>query len=460
MDNFTSNRILVVDDEEMTRDMIIHVIRPYFSEVDEADDGVAAINAVNRKIYDVILLDMQLPKVSGMEVLAHVHSTAISTPVIILTGVQDVKLAVEAMKQGAYDYLMKPFDIEELLVTLKKAIAFRNLNISVAANERIKAHAYSTIEPVGCNPKWLDTLESAKKLAATDLLIYIQGDTGTGKEVLAQYIHNNSPRKDKPYVVVDCGVIPDSLIESELFGHVKGAFTGAENTKEGLVEYAQSGTIMLDEIGHINERIQQILLKFVETKTFRRIGDTETRTVDVRIIVATNKDLEKEVEHGRFRIDLWYRLNGIKLIIPPLCERPEDIPLLANYFLQRFNRNGIDRKRFSSETLDTLCSYKWPGNIRELQSVIQRACALSRSEEILADELGLLTSPQSFGQQYPVSNSSALVPLREIEMQHIKIVLDAIGWNISKAAKILGIGRVTLHTKIKEYVIKKPREID
>jgi DNA-binding NtrC family response regulator len=444
--------ILVVEDNKENQDVLKAALAGASVNVSVADDGAAAINAVNTGVYDAILLDLELPCVSGMEVLSHARSQAPLTPVIILTGSHDVRLVVEAMNKGAHDYLTKPFNIDQLMLTLERAFEFRDLKNSATIAERLRQFAVSDDAVIGTSQVWLETLARARDFARSDLLVFLSGETGSGKEVLAHYIHRHSLRKDHPFVVVDCGSIPDSLVESELFGHERGAYTGAETSKEGLVELAHGGTLFLDEIGHIDLRFQQKILKFVETKTFRRVGDTKVRSVDVRIIAATNKSLPKEIEAGRFRSDLWYRLNVMKLDIPPLRQRPEDIPVFIEHICRKFTHNG-QRTTVSPAALQALRSYAWPGNVRELQSTIQRALAVSFSGRIEVRDLGLDGSEAAASRRSPDAAPSPALSLRDVEKGHILSVLRSMEGNITRSAKVLGIGRNTLHAKLKEYQI-------
>lgn len=449
----TSHSILIVEDDEQYQELLKENLRGTYANVAVAPDGVAAINQINTTFFDVILLDLELPRVSGIEVLAHVKDHSPSTPVIILTGSLDIRKVVEAMKMGAYDYLTKPPVTDELLVTLERAIEFRTLKNSAAIAERAKQFSSMDDSVVGVSKLWMEMLDRARNFAQSDLLVFLTGETGVGKEVLANYIHRHSFRKDQSFVSVDCGAIPDNLIESELFGHEKGAFTSAEGSKEGLVELAHGGTLFLDEIGHIDPKFQQKILKFVETKTFRRVGGTKLKTVDVRIIAATNKNIPIEIDAGRFRSDLWYRLNVMKLDIPPLRQRPDDIPVLAEYFCRKYTHNGSGTY-FSSSALQALRSYAWPGNARELQSTIQRALAVSFTGCIEVRDLGLESTEVVVTRPSSDSDVSALTSLKDAEKNHIVKVLRAHDWNISKAAKLLGIGRNTLHAKLKEYNIQ------
>lgn len=431
-------------------------------EVETAADGSEAINKINKSLYDVIVLDLHMPRVDGFEVLEHVREHSPSTEVIIVTAVHDLKTAVRAIKLGAYDYVGKPVQLGELGLVLERCLEKRSLANSAALLQRSLERAGADNPAVGQSDVWLAMLEKARKFAETDALVYLEGETGSGKEVLAKYIHLSSNRREKAFVAVDCGVIPENLIETELFGYAKGAYTGAVSAKAGLVELAHSGTLFLDEIGHADATFQQKLLKFVETKSFRRVGDTAERSVDVRIIAATNKNLEAEIRSGRFRSDLWYRLNVMKLEVPPLRARRGDARFLAEYFLRKFSHTRTP-KVISPDAVAAIDTYAWPGNVRELQSVVQRAIALSDDDTITVEDLGLDTRVKAATstKQEALDESgtgSQLISLREAERSHVGNVLAAVDWNVSRAAKVLQIGRNTLYLKMQEYGIQRPRE--
>ncbi|MBU1298835.1 MAG: sigma-54 dependent transcriptional regulator [Bacteroidetes bacterium] len=440
------SRILIVDDDAEFRNIItIGISNNLDSEIDEAEDGVRAINFINTKYYDLVLLDFQMPQIKGMEVLEYIKLNVPSTEVIMITGTNDIQLAIQAIKKGAYDYITKPIRTDQLLISINRALEAHYLRQKLNAIERCRIED----KIIGESEVWLALLEKAKVYANSDALIYIEGETGSGKEVIAKYIHLNSPRKSKPLITVDCSVIADSIIESELFGHVKGAYTGAESAKEGLIELSNEGILFIDEIGSIEKKFQQKLLKFVETKTIRRMGDLHEKTIDTRIIVASNKNLQHEIKEGRFIEDLWYRLNVLKLTVPPLRNRKEDILPLANYFAKRFS-HGTEAKIIKTETAELLEKYSWPGNIRELQTTIQRACLISDDGYITPEDISLETHISNVLHSTNVN----LISLWEAEKNHIVSVLDNVNWNISKAAKILQIGRNTLYGKLKEYNLK------
>ncbi|MGH2567048.1 MAG: sigma-54-dependent transcriptional regulator, partial [Bacteroidota bacterium] len=381
----------------------------------------------------------------------------LDTQVIMLTGVSDIKLAVECMQLGAYTYLTKPHSADELLATIDRAVERKRLTVeNKALKTELARHALSS-DLVGNSKPFLEVIKLSAKVAPTDSVVLIQGPSGTGKELIASFLHKNSLRAERPFVALNCASIPETLIESELFGHEKGAFTDAIATKQGLVEIANAGTLFLDEIGEISLMMQPKLLRFLQTGEYRRVGGNKNLHADVRIISATNKDLRSEVGNGRFREDLLYRVNVITLPLPPLRERKEDIPLLVDYFLKKRVRTK-DAIRIDPKALELLTKYDWPGNVRELENVIERAAILCHNGVIRVDDLALPIGMRPLlGQQSaaggPLLGSS--VSMREIEKAHIDGVLKTVSWNKNMAAKILGISLKTLYTKIQQYNLTK-----
>ncbi len=448
---------LIVEDESSLRLVYVERFSQMGFETDSASDGVEAINLINERTFDIVLLDIGLPRVDGLEVLEHIREHSPSSEVIILTGVSDVRIAVKAMKLGAQDYLMKPIRADELAIVVNRTLEKKSLISSKKLLEQSVKRLGGDDDVVGESEGWKNVLERARKFAESDSTVYIEGETGSGKEVLARFLHMNSPRSEEAFVVVDCGVIPESLIESELFGHTKGAFTGAISTTDGLVELAKNGTLFLDEIGDIDLAFQQKLLKFLESQEYRRVGDPKVRKIDVRIIAATNKNIEEMINEGTFRSDLWYRLNTLKIELPPLRARRDDVIPLAEYFIKRFSRTR-QKKNLTDEAKSALLQYAWPGNVRELRSAIQRALTVSDDELITVEDLGLETSILSQSSLTEEQFSSlGLSSLRTMEQHFIEYVLISVDWNISRAAKILQIGRNTLYSKIKEYDIQQPQ---
>jgi DNA-binding NtrC family response regulator len=447
-------RILVVDDEETFRYMLTSLIEGEGYSVHSAADGVQAINTVQSRAFDVALLDVKMPKVDGVEVLRFIKEFAPATQAIMVTAVGDLRLAVECMKLGAYDYITKPFSTEELLGTIDRALERRKILRENILMKQELSRLVAGSEIVGQSPAFQKVLEVAARVSPTESTILIQGASGTGKELIANFIYKNSTRAANPFVALNCASIPDSLIESELFGHEKGAFTDAKAMKEGLVEIANGGTLFLDEVGDISLLVQPKLLRFVQTGEFRRVGGNKVLKSDVRIISATNKDLAEEVRTGRFREDLLYRLNVITIEIPPLKNRKEDISLLVDWFL----KNKLKTKKqveISPKALEILLKYDWPGNVRELENVIERAAILCSENMIQPQDLSLplrATMLSSALRDEDVLGSQ--IPMKEVERLHIQGVLRNTAGNKPQTAKILGISLKTLYTKISQYQIK------
>ncbi|MGB5872409.1 MAG: sigma-54 dependent transcriptional regulator [Bacteroidota bacterium] len=449
--------LLIVDDEEPLR----VILEGELSESDEfmvdtAADGGQAINLIQAKVYDVILLDIRMPRVSGIEVLKFVQEYSPTTQVIILTNYADVKTAIQTIKMGAYDFLAKPYDIDELFNTIHRAIERRQLFIDNKLMKSELTRKTGRSEIIGQSPAFLKLVESSSRFAESDSFILIEGASGTGKELIANLIHRRSPRSNRPFVAVNCASLPDSLLESELFGHEKGAFTSAYSAKQGLVEVANGGTLFLDEVGDISTAIQPKLLRFLETGEFRRVGGTNLLTVDVRVITATNKKLREEVSAGRFREDLLYRLNVITLHMPLLKERKDDIPILAEYFLvQKSKTRNV--KTLSPRALRVLLDYDWPGNVRELEHIIEGAVLLSKEDIIGESDLSahLHTAALGGGAGGSVSPPDAVgvedLSLEDVEKRHIDLVLRKNNSNRAKTAEDLGISKKTLYLKIKRY---------
>jgi two-component system response regulator AtoC len=448
-------RILIVDDEETFRYMLTSLIEAEGYAAQAAADGVQGINAVQAKAFDVALLDVKMPKVDGVEVLKFIKEYCPDTEAIMVTAVGDVRLAVDCMKLGAYDYITKPFSTEELLGTIDRALERKRLLRENILMKQELSRFVGSAEIIGQSPVFQKVLEVAARVAPTESTILIQGASGTGKELIANFIYKNSSRSTSPFVALNCASIPDSLIESEIFGHEKGAFTDAKAMKQGLVEIANGGTLFLDEVGDISLIVQPKLLRFVQTGEFRRVGGNKILKSDVRIISATNKDLSQEVRSGRFREDLLYRLNVITIEIPPLQDRKEDIPLLVDWFL----KNKLKMKtpvQISPKALEVLMKYDWPGNVRELENVVERAAILSSDNMIQPHDLSLplrATMLSSALKEEDVLGGP--IPMREVERLHIQGVLKNTGGSKSKTAKILGISLKTLYNKINQFQIKE-----
>ncbi|MFN3873380.1 MAG: sigma-54-dependent transcriptional regulator [Ignavibacterium sp.] len=449
-----NSKILVCDDEEALCYLLKEQLIEEGFDVDAVYDGKYAIDAIKQKNYDVVLLDLNMREVQGEEVLKFVKDEYPSIEVIILSSQTEMKKAIQCIKAGAYDYIPKPHDPEELILTINRALEHKNLILKteILEKEILKKHPVNII---GTSKALHRVLTLANKAAMSDSNILIEGETGTGKELFAEYIHKQSARKDKPFVAINCASLPDQLIESELFGHEKGAFTDAKSTKQGLVEIAHGGTLFLDEIGELSLSLQPKLLRFLENGEYRRIGGITNLTSNVRVIGATNRNLLEEAENRNFRKDLLFRLNVITLTIPPLRERREDIILLANYFLE--SKSPVrSPKRLSAEAAELLMNYDFTGNVRELEHIIERAIIFADGDVIKAEDLNLPTSGGSVARgKGSVEIPSDILSMEELEKWHIENVLNANKWDRTQTAMQLGISPKTLYTKIKKYELKQ-----
>ncbi len=451
--------ILVVDDELPFLQVVQSLLESKGYLVQTATDGVAAINMLQQKTFDLVLLDIKLPRVDGVEVLRFARDHSFSTQVIMLTGVYDIKIAVECMQLGAFNYITKPYAAEELIANIERAVERKRLQVeNKVLKTELARHTYSD-NIIGESKPMLELLNIAAKVAPTDSSVLIQGASGTGKELIANFVHKNSTRQEKQFVALNCASIPENLIESELFGHERGAFTDAYTMKQGIVEIADGGTLFLDEIGEISLTLQPKILRFLQTGEYRRVGGNKNLRSDVRVISATNKSLTAEIALGRFREDLMYRINVITLTVPLLSERPEDIPLLVDYFLKNHVRpRGL--KMIEPKALELLIKYDWPGNVRELENVIERASILCKDNLIKVEDIAL-----PIGRRFKVSKDSSQTPgevqigsavsMHEIEQAHIAGILKVVDWNKNTAAQILGISLKTLYTKIQQYNLVK-----
>ena len=453
--------ILIVDDDEVMRETLSDVLKKRGYEVASASSGSGALSAVKKTIVDLVLLDMKLPDIDGIEVLKKVKEFDTEILVIMMTAYSDVQTAVSAMKSGAYHYINKPFELEELRLLIEKGLETKSLINEVRRLHRQQKGETHNTHIHGVSPQIQYVKELIGMISKTQKTsVLIQGESGTGKELAANAVHYNSKRSGKPIMKINCSAIPDSLLESELFGYEKGAFTDAKNTKKGLFELADGGTVFLDEIGDMKPFLQSKILRFLETQAFMRVGGEREIKVDVRIIAATNKDLEGLVKEGIFRKDLYYRLKVMVVEMPPLRERPEDILLLSNLFIEENNReHGKNVKAFSAEAKKLMSQYHWPGNVRELRNVIERAMILSDQEFITPEQLPFeLRHGERLEFREPSQDSFELsdrMSLESMEKIHISKVLDKLEWNKSKAAKSLGISRATLREKIKRYSLNE-----
>ncbi|HLP16395.1 MAG TPA: sigma-54 dependent transcriptional regulator [Bacteroidota bacterium] len=450
--------ILIVDDEPS----IGFLLKEDLSEgtpyaVTTVLDGAQALNALQTMPFEVVLLDVKMPRMSGMEVLKHISEHYPTTCVIMLSNYADVKTAIEATKLGAYDFIGKPYSREELLATVARALEHRRLLLDNEAMKYELSRQSSVREIIANSAAMKAVLATVARVGESDAIVHIFGPSGSGKELIAHQVHSASLRRDSPFVILNCASIPDSLLESELFGHEKGSFTNAYATKQGLVEVAGGGTLFLDEVGDISPAIQPKLLRFLETGEFRRVGGTVNLKTDVRILSATNKDLQQEVAAGRFREDLLYRLNVVTLRIPPLKERKDDIPALVEYFLTKKIKMRTP-KTISPDALMMLVEYDWPGNIRELEHAIQGAALLAPGDVITSKDFTLHSFSLRAGQSAASETGDSLMTLDEMERIHIEHMLQKFHFNRTRAANALGITAKTLYLKIKKYNIAVPQE--
>jgi DNA-binding NtrC family response regulator len=443
-------RILVVDDEAAMREALRDWLMEDGYEVGLAKSGKDAIIKAGEKSWDVILLDLKMPGIDGIETLKRLKGEELNVEaeVLMMTAYATVDTAVQAMKEGAFDYLIKPFDPYEVETQIKKIVSHRELVIeNIVLRQKIEERS-EYHEIIGKSEAMQKIYDLISQVAPTDSTVLITGESGTGKELIAQAIHGNSHRCYTPFIAVSCGALPDSLLESELFGYEKGAFTGADHTKKGRFEMADKGTLFLDEIGDISLKTQVDLLRVLQQKTFSRLGGQDEITVDVRILAATNRDLKKAISEKKFRDDLFYRLNVISIHIPPLRERKEDIPLLVKAFIRRCSKEmNKEPVKIAPLALKLLMEYDWPGNVRELENVIERALVIGRDKEIVSEDLPF-SRKELEPERFPKS-------LKSMEKSHIKRMLMETDWNISKTARLLEVDRQTLYNKIEKYQIEK-----
>jgi len=449
-------RILIVDDEESHRIMLRAVLQEEGYEISEAADGSEAVKMVEQDPFDLVLLDMRMTTMDGIEALTEIRKISPRVPVLIMTAYASVKTAVEALKAGAFDYLTKPLDLEELRILIEKALEIYHLRQeNIALKERLGTR-FDFAKIIGSSRRMKEVFDMLSLVAPTDATVLILGESGTGKELVANSIHQNSSRANQPFIKVSCAALPETLLESELFGHERGAFTGAIARREGRFQLAHRGTIFLDEVGEMNPATQMKLLRVLQEKEFEPLGSAHTKKVDVRVIAATNKDLGKEVKEGRFREDLFYRLNVVPVPLPPLRERKEDIPALTMHFFEiSREKNRKDLKDISGKVLDLLVRYDWPGNIRELENSIERAVIMARGEVIAPVDLPTNLQALSNGRELPALNFPLGISLEEVEKSLIMKTLEDTGGNRTRAAEILGINRRTLQNKLKEYGVKE-----
>ncbi len=446
-------RVLVVDDEEIVRESLGGWLEKDGYLVAAAPDGRSAVERMKGESWNVVLVDLKMPGMDGLQVLEEARKLQPDAAVIIMTAYATVDTAVTAMKLGAFDYLIKPFDPEELTLLMKKVVAQQNLLHENAMLRQALKKEHRFRDLVSKSPAMQRVFELAQVAARSNSTILVLGESGTGKEVIARTVHAESPRAQGPFVAVSCAALTETLLESELFGHEKGAFTGAVARRKGKIETAQGGTLFLDEVGDISPKLQLDLLRVLEERRFHRVGGNELIEVDVRVIAATNRDLEKAVAEASFREDLYYRLNVIRVTLPPLRERKEDIPLLVEYFLERLEAELKRHVRVSPEAMAALLAHAWPGNVRELRNVLERGAVVAQGEVVKPADLGL--GPALAREPAAASGPSTL---EDMERRHIAEVLGYASGNISQAARLLGIDRVTLYNKMRKYQLKRNGE--
>ena len=453
------HKVLVVDDDKDSRDTLVELLKGEDFEVCGVDNGEAALHLYKEKDFGIVLTDLKMPKIDGLQLLEQVKSISPQSIVIVFTGYASIETAVKAMKLGAYDYIVKPFMFEEIKIIFQRAIEYQKLqNENIFLKQNLKAK-YRFQNIIGDSKEMEEIFHFVEKIANTDSTILIFGESGTGKELVARAIHFNSDRRNKPLISVNCGAIPEDLLESEMFGHEKGAFTGAIKTRIGRFEMANEGTIFLDEISDMSPSLQAKLLRVLQEHEFERVGGIKTIKVDIRVITATNQDLEKAVEQGRFREDLFYRLNVIPIKLPPLRERKSDIPLLVSHFISRFNQEkNCTVKGLSRECLEYFMKYPWPGNVRELENMLERLVILKGDGTIEVSDLPekvVDAEVEPFPIIIPNSGISFDMAVSEFEKRLILQALEKTNWVKNRAAKLLHLNRTTLVEKMKRINLNK-----
>jgi DNA-binding NtrC family response regulator len=446
----SKGKLLIVDDDIVVRDSLGKWFESEDFDVTIAAGAAPALEILAKDRFDLALVDIKMPGVDGIELQAKLRQIDPDMPTVIMTGFASVETAVRALKNGAYDYITKPFDPDELVHLVSNAIAHRSAEREVERLRENLQQVFPETNLVGTSAAMKRVVELIHTVAPTDATVLITGESGTGKEVVARSIHAASPRRYNPMVSIHCGALTESLLESELFGHERGAFTGAQARKKGKFEVADGGTVFLDEIGDISLRVQTDLLRVLQEKEITRVGDTQAVKVDFRAIAATNKSLERQVEERLFRPDLYYRLNVFTIEIPPLRARRDDVAVLADHFLRKFaGQMNRAQQRLSTKAVELLTDYHWPGNVRELENAIERALLMNRETELRPEDF-----PFQLNSSGPVLASGQR--LEDVEKAHIERMLSETSWNLSKTARILDIDRTTLYNKIRRYGLKEP----
>ena len=446
------SKILIVDDEETHCRMLETVLSAEGYETTSVLDGRAAIDAVKAEFFDLILMDIRMAHVGGIEALEQIKTLNPEIPILMMTAYSSVATAVKAMKSGAYDYLTKPLDIDELILLVEKALKHTRLEKENLLLKEQLGSRFDFSNIIGRSAAMKQMLETVALVAPSEATVLIQGESGTGKELIANAIHQNSPRKDQPLIKINCAALPETLLESELFGHEKGAFTGAAGPRKGRFQMAHKGTIFLDEIAEMPMALQSKILRVLQEREFEPIGSSRTIKVDTRIITATNNDLHEEILAKRFREDLFYRINVVSITAPPLRERQEDIPLLADYFMKIYTeKNKKPITGFTPRAMDTLTRHDWPGNVRELENAVERAVIMSRGQLIAVENLpGKLSNGAVLARERETTEPPQQ-SLKQVEKEMILRVLEENEGNRTHAAQALGISRRTLQMKLKEY---------
>jgi DNA-binding NtrC family response regulator len=457
-----SAHILVADDDEVSCQVVAETLEAEGFRVEQVTSGDAALSSLREEDHDLLIIDVRMPGKSGLEVTRIVHERYPSLPIIVMTAFGSIETAVEAIHEGAFDFISKPMNFEELKKTVARALGQRRLQQRALASDVGDGEDRQRLgKIIGKSPAMLEVYKTVARVASTKSTVLILGESGTGKELIARAIHQHSPRANRPFVAVDCGALTETILESELFGHVRGAFTGALADKKGVFEEAQGGTCFLDEIGGISVNMQARLLRVLQEHEIRRVGGKDWSKVDVRVVAATNHDLVEAVSRGEFRQDLYYRLDVVSIRLPPLRDRVEDIPLLAHHFLQHYSQDSGKRiTAISEKVLELLCAYSWPGNIRELENAIEQAVALSYQSVLTPDDLAPTIRDRAIAKPFKNDSDNGQFTfddtpsLEEIKKRYVLHVLRQTDGNISRGAKILNIDRRSLYRMLVRYKVE------